>query len=245
VTAAATLTLWALLGLESATIPADKVANPARTIPLATLIGTVVTALICVIACTTVLLLVPAATLAKSNAPFVDLTSHYWGATVGKMVAVIAAVSAFGALNGWILLQGELPRAMAEHGVFPRIFARESAHQTPTFGLCSGSVIATLLVLANYQKSMVGIFTFMLLLSTTACLVMYALCSAALLRLQWTGHLGAARRGSVPLAIVGIIATTYSLWAIVGAGLDAVGLGAALLLAGVPLYYWIRRSRQS
>jgi len=118
VTAAATLTLWALLGLESATIPADKVANPSRTIPLATLVGTVATALICVIACTTVLLLVPPATLAESNAPFVDLTSRYWGPDVGKLVAVLAAVSAFGALNGWILLQGELPRAMAANGVF-------------------------------------------------------------------------------------------------------------------------------
>jgi basic amino acid/polyamine antiporter, APA family len=245
VTAAATLTLWALLGLESATIPADKVANPARTIPLATLVGTVVTAVICVVACTTVLLLVPPATLAQSNAPFVDLTGRYWGASVGKLVAIIAAISAFGALNGWILLQGELPRAMAQSGVFPRIFARESARQTPTFALCFGSVVATFLVLANYQKSMVGIFTFMALLSTTACLVMYALCSAALLRLQWTGRLGPARKGSAPLAIVGIVATAYSLWAITGAGSDAVLWGAALLLAGIPLYYSLRSSRQS
>jgi len=243
VTAAATLTLWALLGLESATIPADKVANPSRTIPLATLVGTVATALICVIACTTVLLLVPPATLAESNAPFVDLTSRYWGPDVGKLVAVLAAVSAFGALNGWILLQGELPRAMAANGVFPRIFARESVHQTPTFGLCFGSAVATFLVLANYQRSMVGIFTFMALISTTACLVMYALCSAALLRLQWTQQLGPARTGSIPLAIVGIAATAYSLWAIVGAGAEAVLWGAALLLAGVPLYYWFRSSR--
>jgi APA family basic amino acid/polyamine antiporter len=245
VTAAATLTLWALLGLESATIPADKVANPARTIPLATIFGTVVTAVICVIACTTVLLLVPRATLAESNAPFVDLASRYWGTTVGKLVAVIAAISAFGALNGWILLQGELPRAMAENGVFPRIFARESLRQTPTFGLLFGSVVASFLVLANYQKSMVGIFTFMLLLSTTACLVMYALCSAALLRLQWTKQLGSPRKGAASLAIVGIFATAYSLWAIVGAGADAVLWGAALLLAGVPLYYSFRSARPS
>jgi basic amino acid/polyamine antiporter, APA family len=245
VTAAATLTLWALLGLESATIPADKVANPQRTIPLATMVGTIATALICVVACTTVLLLVPPKILAQSNAPFVDLTSRYWGAGVGKLVAVFAAISAFGALNGWILLQGELPRAMATNGVFPRIFARESVHQTPTLGLCFGSAVATLLVLANYEKSMVGIFTFMALLSTTACLVMYALCSAALLRLQWTKQLGPARHGSAPLAIVGIVATAYSLWAIVGAGADAVIWGAALLLAGVPLYFSLRSSRAS
>jgi APA family basic amino acid/polyamine antiporter len=241
-TAAATLTLWALLGLESATIPADKVANPARVIPIATLLGTVATALICAIACTTVLLLLPAATLAGSNAPFADLATQFWGIGAGKLVAVFAAISGFGALNGWILLQGELPRAMAMRGEFPRIFARESSRSTPGFALCFGSALATLLILANYQKSMASIFTFMILLSTTACLVMYALCSAALLRLQWIGQLGAARKGSAALAIVGVMATAYSLWAIIGAGAEAVAWGAALLCLGVPLYFWFTRS---
>src|SRR5262249_61081843 len=37
ITAAAALTLWALLGLESATIPGGKVQAPHRTIPPATL----------------------------------------------------------------------------------------------------------------------------------------------------------------------------------------------------------------
>jgi APA family basic amino acid/polyamine antiporter len=206
------------------------------------LLGSVVTALICAIACTTVLLLVPPATLATSNAPFVDLATQFWGTGAGKLLAGIAAISGFGALNGWILLQGELPRAMATSGVFPRIFARESSRQTPGFALCFGSVLVTLLILANYQKSMVSIFTFMILLSTTACLVLYALCSAALLRLQWSGRLKEARKCSVPLGVVGIIATAYSLWAIIGAGAEAVLWGAVLLLLGVPLYFWFTRS---
>jgi basic amino acid/polyamine antiporter, APA family len=242
VTAAATLTLWALLGLESATIPADKVAKPERTIPIATLLGTVVTAIVCALACTTVLLLVPPATLAKSNAPFVDLATQFWGAGAGKLLAGIAAISAFGALNGWILLQGELPRAMAISGVFPRIFAHESSRRTPGFALCFGSVLVTVLILANHQKSMVSIFTFMILLSTTACLVLYALCSAALLRLQWDGRLKQARKGSLLLAVVGIIATAYSLWAITGAGVESVLWGAVLLALGVPLYFLFARS---
>jgi APA family basic amino acid/polyamine antiporter len=246
-TAAATLTLWALLGLESATIPADKVYDPRRTIPRATLLGTVVTALICILACTTVLLLVPPQTLAQSNAPFVDLARQFWGDSAGKLLAVFAAISGLGALNGWILLQAELPNAMAKSGVFPRVFAQESPRGTPTFALFFGSALVTLLILMNYQKSMVSVFTFMILLSTTACLVLYALCSLALLRLQWTGELagsrlGEPRRGMMPLAIIGILATVYSLWAIVGAGAEAVLWGAALLILGVPLYFWVRKT---
>ncbi len=239
-TAAATLTLWALLGLESATIPASKVNDPSRIIPRATLLGTLITALICVLACTTVLLLVPPATLASSNAPFVDLASHYWGTNAGKTLAVFAAISGFGALNGWILLQGELPNVMAKNGVFPRIFAQDSARYTPTFALVFSSGLVSILILMNYQKTMVSVFTFMILLSTTACLVLYLLCSLALLRLQWSGQMPRQRGRLVPLAIVGVIATTFSLWAIVGAGREAVLWGSVLLLLGAPLYFLVR-----
>jgi len=243
-TAAATLTLFALLGLESATIPASKVRDPGRTIPRATLLGTVLTALISIVACTSVLLLVPPATLASSNAPFVDLATHFWGTAAGKILAVFAAISGFGALNGWVLLQGELPNVLAKNGVFPRIFARDSARFTPTFALLFSSGLVSILILMNYQKSMVSIFTFMILLSTTACLVLYLLCSLALLRLQWIGQMPAPRGRSVTLAIVGVIATVFSLWAIVGAGREAVLWGAVLLVLGVPLYLWVRLTRR-
>ncbi len=243
-TAAATLTLFALLGLESATIPASKVRDPGRTIARATLVGTVLTALISIVACTSVLLLVPPATLASSNAPFVDLATHFWGAAAGKILAVFAAISGFGALNGWVLLQGELPNVLAKNGVFPRIFARDSARFTPTFALLFSSGLVSILIVMNYQKSMVSVFTFMILLSTTACLVLYLLCSLALLRLQWSGHMPAPRGRSAALAIIGVIATAFSLWAIVGAGREAVLWGAVLLLLGVPLYLWVRLTRR-
>jgi basic amino acid/polyamine antiporter, APA family len=242
ITAAATLTLWALLGLESATIPASKVRDPGRTIPRATLLGTLLTALICITACTTVLLLVPPRILASSNAPFVDLATIFWGVSAGKLVAAFAAISGFGALNGWILLQGELPNIMAKNGVFPALFARDSVRQTPAFSLFFGSGLVTILILMNYQKSMVSVFTFMILLSTTACLVLYLLCSLALLRLQWTGQLLVRRGRTVSLAMAGVVATLYSLWAIIGAGGEAVAWGAVLLALGAPVFYWVRHN---
>ncbi len=244
-TAAATLTLWALLGLESATIPASKVRDPGRTIPRATLLGAALTALLCIVACSAVVLLVPAATLAGSNAPFVDLAERFWGTAAGRWVGACVAISAFGALNGWILLQGELPNAMAKNGVFPAPFARDSKRGTPAFAMVFGSLLVTLLILMNFQKSMVSVFTFMILLSTTACLVMYGLCSLALLRLLWTGRMPGSRLPAGALAVCGVLATAFSLWAIIGAGADAVLWGAALLLLGVPMYVLVRRNRSS
>lgn len=240
-TAAATLTLWALLGLESATIPADKVRDPGRTIPRATLVGTVVTALVCSIACGTVLRSLPQSVLAHSAAPFVDVARLFWGPRAGDVVAALAAISGFGALNGWVLLQGELPRAMARDAVFPRRFGQESPQGTPAFALAFGSMLVSLMILATQQKSLVGIFTFMILLSTTACLFMYAVCALAVLRLQWTRQLGKPGRLALPLAMVGVAAALYSLWAMVGAGVEALTWGCVLLLLGAPVYVLVRR----
>ena len=72
VTATVALTLWAFLGLESATIPADNVRDPRRTIPRATILGTVAAALVYIFGTVAVMGIIPPAGLAASNAPFAD-----------------------------------------------------------------------------------------------------------------------------------------------------------------------------
>ena len=239
-TAAATLTLWALLGLESATVPADKVEDPARTIPRATLVGTALSALLCALACSVVLVLVPQARLAASNAPFADAAEVLFGAGTGTLVAVFAAISAYGALNGWILLQGELPSVMARDGLFPRAFGTLSRRGTPVTALVATSLLVSGLVLTNVHKGLVEVFTFMIRISTTATLVAYLSCSLALLVLLRRGQV--VSRSVAWLAAAGAVGAAYSLWAIAGAGRDAVLWGTALILAAIPVYWLMRRA---
>ena len=242
VTASATLTIWALMGLESATIPSGKVEDPARTIPRATMLGTVLTTVVYVVVCTTVLILVPAGRLASSNAPLADVARMFWGETGATLVALAAAVSAFGALNGWILLQGEVPHALARDGIFPKVFAQASRADAPVFALVFGSALVTVLVLLNASQATVRVFTFMVLLSTSAALVVYLVCCLALLRLWRLGKLVDARRGTVGLAVVGALAGLYSLWAIAGVGREAAAWGAVLFALGAPAYWLMRRA---
>ena len=237
-TAAATLTLWALLGLESATVPADKVHDPARTIPRATVAGTLASALVCALASSVVLALIPAPALAASNAPFADAAALLFGAGAAPVVAVFAAISAYGALNGWILLQGELPSALARDGLFPRAFARLSRRGAPVAALVSSSVLVSGLVLMNFHKGLVEVFTFMILLSTTAVLVAYLASSLSLLVLLRRGRV--ASRHAAWLAVLGVLGALYSLWAIAGAGRTAVQWGAVLILAALPVYALLR-----
>jgi len=274
-TATVALTLWAFLGLESATIPAGSISDPARTIPRATMLGTGIAAILYMGSTLAVMGIVSPAVLASSTAPFADAARALAGSWAGIAVGVGAVISCFGALNGWILIQGQIPLALADDGLFPRVFARVSRTGTPVIGLVISSLLVTLLVAANYTRSLVQLFTFTILLSTLSCLVPYLFSSLAewvLLRrerpesagrpaagdplksersesLRTMGEGGAPasssmsgtrtkRTGSI---VVALLAFLYSFWAIAGSGQEAVYWGFLLLMAGVPVYVWVRR----
>jgi basic amino acid/polyamine antiporter, APA family len=238
VTATAALTLWAMVGFESATIPAGHVCDPGRTIPRATMIGTLAVGLVYLLACSGVALLLPAEQAAQSNAPFADFIGRFWGAGPASLVALFAAVSALGALNGWVLIQGEMPVALARDGVFPAWLGKTSRAGTPVRAHLASSALVTLLILANGTRSMGDLFVFMALLSTVASLVAYLACSLAALRLQGVRRM----ERSAPLLAAAMLGALYSVWAIYGAGPEPAAWGAALLASGIPVYLIMRWS---
>jgi len=241
VTASATLTLWAFLGLESATVPAGSVIDPEKTIPRATIWGTAITTVIYVLACSTVVLLLPTAQLAQSTAPFADVVRMYWGGNAAELLALFAFISGFGALNGWILIHGEMPAALARAGVFPAFFGRQSKYQTPGTSLFVTSGLLTIVVLFNYTNSMVVVFTKMLLIATLATLVTYLCCSVAVLKLAWQGDLGSRGRSLGTLSTIAVLGAIYSIWTIFGAGLEAFYWGMGLMVVGVPVYMAMKK----
>jgi APA family basic amino acid/polyamine antiporter len=236
-----TLTLWAFLGLESATIPADSVREPARTIPRATIIGTLVSSCVYILSTVAVMGAVPREVLASSQAPFADAARLMWGDAGYYLVGFGAIVSCFGVLNGWMLLAGQFPAAAARDGMFPAWFARMSSRGVPTFATAIAATLITVMLLFNYSgaPSLVSVFNFAILLATLANLIPYVFCSLAeilMRRLRGERHLMHRRHH-----VIAGIAFLYSAWAIYGAGAQTVLLGFMLLLAGIPLYVWLRR----
>jgi len=230
VNATVALTLWALLGLEAATVPAGSIENPEKTVPRATLLGTSLAGLATILACTAVLGLLPADQLAKSAAPMADAARSLWGPAAGVGIAAVAAISCLGALNGWVLISAQVPMAAARDGVMPPIFARLDARGTPAAGVLIAGALATLLVFANFSKSLVQLFTFAILLSTAATLLPYFVSSAAWLR-----------RGDGSGRVVAMLALLYSVYALVGIGTESLLWGAVLVAAGLPVYLLSRR----
>jgi APA family basic amino acid/polyamine antiporter len=235
-TTTAALALWALLGLECATIPADHVVDAERTVPRATILGVAIGAVVTVAACMIAIGLVPLDALKESPAPFADAAQRFAGPAASVVMAAAMAVSCLGALNGWILVQGQIPLAAARDKLFPVAFVRVDRNDTPRVGLVIGSVLATLLVISNFDNSLVGIFTASILLATASALLPYLVCAAALWRLE-----PSARDARTWRRVAAALAFVFSAWALIGTGAQALEWGAGLLLAGLPVYAFMRR----
>jgi APA family basic amino acid/polyamine antiporter len=232
-------TLFAFIGVECASIPAGHVRDPEKTIPRATLLGTVIAAVL-YIACTAAVLgLLPASELARSQAPFADAGRLLWGSWAGWLIAGAAAISCFGALNGWTLIAGQFPQAVAQDGLFPEFFARESARGTPVPALLVAGVIASVLVLANYTRGMVAMFTFIALLTALGSIVSYLFSAMAdVVLVQRDGR--TSRKLNLALAFG---AFAFLMWAVIGSGETVVYWNFVLLALGIPLYAWQARNK--
>jgi APA family basic amino acid/polyamine antiporter len=239
--AAATVSLFAMLGVECATVPARQVADPERTIPRATMFGTFVTAAIYVVVTAVLLLLLPQAELAKSAAPFVDLFQRYWSADAGRWLAVFVVISGIGALNGWTMIAGEVTVSFANHAVFPAVFKRSNRHGAPVWALGLAGLLASTMIQMNYSRTLAEAFAFLIAMVTAANMPLYLLAGAAVLKLCRRGVVGRSRK----LTASAVLTIVFGFWAFYGMGREAMWWAVVLGAVSLPVFYLMRRKGEA
>ena len=230
----AALTLYAFLGLESASIPAENIKNPSKTVPKATMLGTIISTCIYILGTVVLFGILPTETLQNSPAPFAEAGQVIGGKYAGYFVAMGAAISGIGALNGWILILAQIPMAAAKDNIFPKVFKKNNKKGAPILGLIIGSLLSSVVMLMNFSDSLVTQFTFMVNLTVLACLVPYLFVSAAyiIIVIQKNKETSSIMK----TVILGLLGFLYSLWAIYGSTAEVVFYGFLLLLLGIPFY---------
>lgn len=230
----AALTLYAFLGLESASIPVENIKNPSKIVPKATMLGTMISTCIYILGTVVLFGVLPVETLQNSPAPFAEAGQIIGGKYTGYFIALGAAISGMGALNGWILLLAQIPMAAAKDKIFPKVFKKNNKKGAPVLGLIIGSLLSSIVMLMNFSESLVTQFTFVVNLTVLACLVPYLFVSAAYIIVIIQKHTHTNR--ILKTIILGFLGFVYSLWAIYGSTADVVFYGFLLLLLGIPFY---------
>jgi len=239
ITICTALCLFAFMGLEAATVPAGNIKSPEKTIPKATMLGTVFVTIIYMVSSFSLFGVLSPAEIVGTASPFAAAASKMWGANAAYLIAAGACISTLGALNGWIMIQGQVPMAMAKDGLFPKPFARTNKNESPYFGIIASSIIITVLLLANQAKGLGDIYTSMVLLTTVTVLVAYIFSIAAF------GLFSVEKKFGFSPTISNILLTVlgfgFSIWMMIGSGSEAVFLGFIGLLLGIPIYIWNKR----
>jgi basic amino acid/polyamine antiporter, APA family len=238
ISATAAITMFSFTGIECATIPADNVQDPGKTIARATMLGLFIATLVYILGSVSIMGIIPQKALLKSVTPYADAAVIMFGSNARYWASGGVAVAAFGALNGWILIQGKLPYAVAKDKLFPGVFAWQNKRGAPYAGIIISSILVSMLMMMNYSKGLAQGFKFLLLLATLSVLIPYLFCAAAYIIIRFEKkHLHSG--GWVTAILVGTLAFAYSLWAIAGSGQSAVYYGFLMLMAGVPFYIWV------
>ena len=249
--AAAVITLFSFLGLESGTVPAGNVHDPSKTIPRATVIGILAVAVLYIVSTTVVMGVLPAATLTSSTASFADAGRAMWGDFGYYAVAFAGVVSTLGALSGFTLLNGQVSFAAAVDRLFPKAFAEENRFGAPGFGIIASSILVTAMMLILYSYASVkwqdtgsqtkGIANVSILVATLTTVLPYAFCSVAELILVFTNR-DFTGKGIARLLVIPTLAFLYSLFMMYGSGPSTIMAGFFLMLIGLPVYALLRRS---
>ncbi len=232
------LTLWAFVGLETGTVPAGQVINAKKTVPQATILGTIIAALVYIVGTIAVMGVVPPEQLVASNAPYADAAHIIFGGSWSIPVALAAIITCLGTLNGWILVVGRIPYGAAEDGLFPKIFQKTTKHGTPYWGVLISSSCSLPLLLMSLQSTLLQQFNFIIDVAVTLILLVYTISVLAYLRL-----LVKTKNYTFGKIILGISALCFTLWALWAASLTMVGLSLIIVLCGIPMFLWMKRNR--
>ncbi len=240
----AAITLYAFLGIESGSIPAENIENPEVTIPKATMFGTLIVAIVYIFGTIVLFGILPIDILQNSAAPFAEAATIIGGDFGGYFVAIGVIISGIGVLNGWILITGQIPLAAANDNLFPKIFKRENKKGAPAAGIIIGSILTTIVMLMNFSDGLVEQFKFVVKISVFTALIPYLFVAAAYILVLIEKRLHA--NSWIKTLVLGAMGMAYSTWAIYGIGDTIVFYGFLLMILGIPFYVlmlWNKRKK--
>lgn len=231
--AAALLTMWGFIGVESATTPAGSVENPKKTIPKAIVIGTIIVAIVYIFSSFVIMGVVPPKILMNCKAPYAEAAAIIFGKGGWSLfISLAAAIVCLGTLNAWILISGQIALGAAQDKLFPQIFAKKNQANAPVFSLMMASLGIIPLLGLTMDHNLINQVNQIIDISVTAFLIVYAFCVLSFFKIM------SKKQNLSPInLILGVLALMFCLWSLWASGIKTLGLACLIFATGLPFYY--------
>jgi amino acid transporter len=223
--ASALVLLYAFVGFENASVPAEETTDPKRTIPRAILFTVIATAALYALVQLGYAAVMPAG--AAPAAPLAADAEILLGPAGAVLLAITAMASVAGNVGGSMTSTPRVTYALSRQGALPAWFGRIAGrYATPANSILFMGALGAVLALT-------GSFIWLAIVSTLSRLFVYAACMAALPR---------ARPGplSWALALAGL---AVCVWAAIQSKWESWAMLGGFVLAGFLLYGLARIQR--
>lgn len=230
--------LFAYGGWQNANYVAEEIERPERTLPRSLLVGTATVVLVYVLVNLVYLRSLGLAGLAATTTPAADAAEQMFGPLGRTFIAAAIAVSTFGFLDLAILAPTRVYYAVAADGALPQALARlHPRFGTPVLAIALQSAWSIALLLTGNYGELLNTVVF-------ADWIFFGLTVATLFvyRGRNRGNPHGYRMPGYPMLPAAFVAVAASIvYSVVRADPYRAGLGALLLVAGIPVYYWFKR----
>jgi len=240
--------LWAYEGWNQMPMCAGEVQNPSRNVPRGLIIGTALVVVIYCVANFSYFYALPFSEVLTSNSttypdalPVAARAAQVFLARYGaSFVSLVFVLSTLGALNGTILSSARVPYAMARDRLFFAPFGRVSgATHVPVFSIVLQGIWASLLAVSGTYDQLTDCVVF-------ASWIFYALVTTSVFALR--RKMPDVERPYKTLAypvlpLVFVLVATWLVWNTIHTRPLESTVGLGLIAAGLPLYFYFRKSR--
>lgn len=227
------LCIWSFIGVESAAVDANLVENPKRTIPISTMVGTGIAAIVYLLSSMAINGMFPAKQVADSGAPFSLAIQHITGyGHAGQIVSLITAFACLTSLSSWVMLVAQAGARAAHDGNLPKIFGVLNRKKIPAMGILLTSSFMTILmlILMAFKGNSAQIFGEVISIAVLMTILPYYYSSLNLIRI--VEH----RKCAFFQLLAGFIAILFCLIGLFGASKSAI-LATLIFSLGTFIFY--------
>jgi len=228
-------------GWNAAAYVAEEIRNPGRNVPRALALGTGAVIAIYVALNAVYVYVFPLDTLAALRGSVLDrVADRLLGAAAGNVMGVVAIISLAASISAMVFAGPRVYYAMARDGLF---FARAARvhprYRTPAAAIVAQATWSAVLVLSAKAEALVNYTGFAVVLFS-------GIAGVALFVLRWRLPAEARpfRAWGYPVApAIFVLASALIVGNAVWRNPRPSGAGIGIILAGLPLYWYLRRSR--
>jgi len=209
------LIMFSFIGVESATLPSEDTIEPKKTIPRASILGTLTAVIVYMVAMYGLMSIIPLAELQQSTSPFADAAQILIGNSGAIIITIGALFAISGTLNVCIMITGTIMLAGARNGMFPKYFSQQNTQGTPVRALLFSSTLGIIFLLISNSESLISSYEYLVIIATFAVVIVYLGTGLASIKLQWNDY-KQGQKFSIMQLVIALLASLFSVLAIIG-----------------------------